>query len=350
MSMQLAELAVMPEGVSSGVYIVWVFRSVLGLAMLLCVAPSLYAAMCYYFRGFLRRPTNPPDVKEKGEEEFVTQQLRRKLADGDHYNAFKLWQRAKSVEGLSSVPLVDVIHMLRSLGKSHEEVVGELRSAFECNPSLGDGVVEMLDDLRRRGMLGLLGKIISLLNEMDINCSGTPTKSNSKACDGCSSDDDISTQAARSECSTASEPSDDEEEVVSAPSSSEHPDPCSCQIPIAALLALRPRRGKPPAGYLHAVFDEKKENLVMAQSPPRNDRWECFRADGRDSLRDDCRSRVDRAAPWRKTTSEMTVVAAMTPLVSAGPQAAEVSVRANKPGSLSSSLTGSTALRPTRKL
>jgi hypothetical protein len=278
------------------------------------------------------------------------QKLRRKLAEGDHFDAFKLWQRAKSVEGLSPVPLVDIIHMLRSLGKSHEEVVGELRSAFECNPSLGDGVLEMLDDLRRRGMLGLLGKIIALLNELDMNCSGSPPKSKSKACDGCSSDDEVSTQAARSECSTPSEPSDDEEEEVLMPSSSEHPGPCNGQIPIAALLALRPRRGNPPAGYLHAVFDEKKQSLVMAQSLPRNDRWECFRADGRDSLRDNCRSGADRAAPWRKTTSEMVSVAAMTPSVNPAPHSAEVSVRANKPGSLSSSLSGSIALRPTRKL
>jgi hypothetical protein len=174
---------------------------------------------------------------------------------------------------------------------------------------------------------------------MEINCSGSPPKSKAKACDGCSSDDEVSTQAARSECSTQSEPSDDEEEVPT-PSRSEYLDSNFGQIPIATLLALRPRRGNPPAGYLHAVLDEKKQNLISAQSPPKTDRWECFRADGRDS-RDDSRSGVDRAAPWRRTTPD---------LASVGPPSAEASVRANKPGSLSSSLSGSTALRPTRKL
>jgi hypothetical protein len=348
MSLPSAELSAMLENVSSGLYIVWVFRIALGITMLWCVLPSLHSCfhtvVCDYFRSYFLHVNKPAGAKkQKNEEEFVSQQFRLSVSEGDHYNAFKLWQRAKSLDGLSAISLVDVVHMLRSLGKNHEEVVGELRSAFDCNPSLGDGAAEMLDDLRRRGMLGLLGKIISLLKDMGIECSGSPKKTSS--CDGCSSDDDVSTQVARSECSTPSETSDDEDEISSPPHSLQH-ESSSGQIPIATLLALRPLKGAPPVGYLHAAVSGGKQGSLTAQRPSV-DRWESLRADGHDLLRGSCRS--DRSAPWRKAASD-TTAAMTTPVLGTGSLYTEDCVRANKPGSLSSSLVGSTALRPTRKL
>lgn len=341
MSLPIVAFTTLAADFSWGICLAWLFRLVLGTAMLVCIGPNLYTVACGYFRS------SPPDIraqapaKKNTEEKLVAQQLRSCLAEGDHHGAFKLWQRAKSLEGVIAVRLVDVVHMLRALGKSHGEVVGELRSALECNPSFGDSAAEMLDDLRRRGMLGLLGKIISLLNEMNIKFCNSPSKLS--ACDGCSSDDDVSTQVARSECSTPSETSDDEEETL-LPSASQQLMPSIGQITISTLLALRPPRGNPPVGHLHAARDDRHS----ANRSQVSGRWDRLRADS-----DDCFTSVqpvsDRSAPWRRIAPDASVVGTMSSLED-GDCGLVHPVRANKPGSLSSSLVGSTALRPTRKL
>jgi len=350
MSLHIVEPSAMPESVSSGICIVWVFRVALGSAMLWCVVPNLYNAFCAQVRSFLPPPSKQSASKRsvasrQCEDKFVAQQLRSSLAEGDHHMAYKLWQRAKSLEGSISVSLSDIVHLLRALGQSHTEVVGELRAAFDCNASLGDSAAELLDDLRRRGMIGLLGKIISLLNEKGINCSSIPQKSASGS-DDSYSDDDASTHVSKSECSTQSETSDDEEDMSSPAPSLQ---PTDCQIPLATFLGLRPRKGNPPAGYLHSVCDEERKELLKSKSlqPQTSDRWECLRTDGHASSRDECRPKADRLSPWRKIAPETTV---LSKLSAGGPECAEPFVAASKPGSLSCSLVGGISLRPTRKL
>jgi len=341
MSLPIVAFTTLAADFSWGMCLAWLFRVVLGTAMLVCIGPNLYSVACSYFRTF------SPDVyvqapsKKRTEEKLVAQQLRSSLAEGDHHGAFKLWQRAKSLEGVIAVCLVDVVHMLRALGKSHGEVVDELRSALDCNPSFGDSAAEMLDDLRRRGMIGLLGKIISLLNEMDITCCNSPSKLS--ACDGCSSDDDVSTQVARSECSSPSETSDDEAEIL-LPAASQQLTPSSGQITISTLLALRPPRGNPPVGHLHAARDDRHS----ANRSQVNGRWDRLRADS-DNSPASFQPVSDRSAPWRRIAPDASVVATMSSLADSDCGLVQP-VRANKPGSLSSSLAGSIALRPTRKL
>jgi len=340
----------MPESVSSGICIVWVFRVALGSAMLLCVVPNFYNAFCARVRSCLPPPSKQSASKHsvarrQCEDDLVAQQLRSSLAEGDHHMAYKLWQRAKSLEGSTSVRLADIVHLLRALGKSHTEVVSELRAAFDCNASFGDSAAELLDDLRRRGMIGLLGKVISLLNDKGINCSGITQKSALGSNDSYS-DDDASTQISKSECSTPSETSDDEEDMSSPTPSLQ---PTDCQIPLATFLGHRPRKGNPPAGYLHAVCDEEREVLLKSKclQPQTSDRWECLRTDGHASSRDGCRPRAERLSPWRKLAPETTVLSTLS---AAGPECAEPCVAASKPGSLSCSLVGGISLRPTRKL
>jgi hypothetical protein len=340
MSLPIVAFTTLSADLSWGICLAWLFRLVLGTAMLVCIGPNLYSIACSYFKPLSPEIRSQAPTKNT-EEKLVAQQLRVCLAEGDHHGAFKLWQRAKSLEGVIAVRLVDVVHMLRALGKSHGEVVDELRSALDCNPSFGDSAAEMLDDLRRRGMLGLLGKIISLLNDMDIKCCKSPSKLS--VSDGCSSDDDVSTQVARSECSAPSETSDDEEDTM-LPASSQQLTPSHGQITISALLALRPPRGNPPVGHLHAARDDRHS----ANRSQVNGRWERLRADSDDSPAS-VQPVSDRSAPWRRTAQDAALVATTSCFVD-GDYGLVQPVRANKPGSLSSSLVGSTALRPTRRL
>lgn len=337
----------MPGHLASGICLVWLFRIVLGIAMCCCMAPNFHSAIRGFLRTFSQGACVLASGKEQCEEEHVAQQLRLTLAERDHHSAFKLWQRVKSLEGRSSVQLVDVVHMLRALGKTHSEVVSELRSAFDCNPSLGDSAVEMLDDLRRRGMLGLLGKIIHMLNDMGINHSKGSAKPD--VCDTCSSDDDVSTQVASSECPTPLDSSDDEEEISLPSHSWQLPAPDG-QISIAALLALRPLPGKAPAGYLHAVRDENQGSMTLSsESSQATGRWESLRPND-PNFSPKRPSKFDRSAPWRKCAPEVSVVSMAAPGSDGDCRHISEPVRANKPGSLSSSLIGSTALRPSRKL
>lgn len=103
MSLPIVAFTTLAADFSWGMCLAWLFRVVLGTAMLVCIGPNLYSVACSYFRTF------SPDVyvqapsKKRTEEKLVAQQLRSSLAEGDHHGAFKLWQRAKSLEGVIAV-------------------------------------------------------------------------------------------------------------------------------------------------------------------------------------------------------------------------------------------------------
>merc|ERR1719161_608040 len=99
------------------------------------------------------------------EEERVARDLQARLAADDHQAAFKLWQRIKSFDTAPEVSLAGVVRAMRGLGKSHGEVVGELRSALECNRSLGEGVGDLLEELCRDGSVDLLSKLVAMLKD-----------------------------------------------------------------------------------------------------------------------------------------------------------------------------------------
>jgi len=94
-------------------------------------------------------------ILEEGpsEEELVSQNLQKRLAEGDHHAVYKLWQRFKSFDLPSSVPLSAVVDSMQKLGKSTSTILGEFRSAMECNEALftTDTVQALLESLRKDG-------------------------------------------------------------------------------------------------------------------------------------------------------------------------------------------------------
>merc|ERR1719161_2229798 len=99
------------------------------------------------------------------DEERVARDLQARIAADDHQAAFKLWQRIKSFDTAPEVSLAGVVRAMRGLGKSNGEVVGELRSALECNLGLGEGVGDLLEELCRDGPVDLLNKLVAMLKD-----------------------------------------------------------------------------------------------------------------------------------------------------------------------------------------
>jgi len=118
----------------------------------------LAVAICGYvvFHGLpLSSGTGKKVVKtivEEGpsEEEQVSQDLQRSLSEGDHHAVYKLWQRSKSLDTPSCIPLAGIMDSMQKLGKSTDAILGEFRSAMECNESLftSDTIQGLLESLR----------------------------------------------------------------------------------------------------------------------------------------------------------------------------------------------------------
>merc|ERR1719284_2099978 len=70
------------------------------------------------------------DDEKPTEEELIAQDLQKKLAEGDHRAVYKLWQRAKSFDMPSGVPLSSIVDSMQKLGKTSEG--NPLRVPF-CN-------------------------------------------------------------------------------------------------------------------------------------------------------------------------------------------------------------------------
>jgi len=95
----------------------------------------------------------PKTIDESGpsEEEKVAQDLQSRLADGDHLAVYKLWQRIKSFDMPSSVPLPGIVDSMQKMGKSTDAIVNEFRTAIECNEALfsSDAVQTLLEALNK---------------------------------------------------------------------------------------------------------------------------------------------------------------------------------------------------------
>merc|ERR1719301_476898 len=103
----------------------------------------------------VNRKNAPKTIEESGpsEEEQVEQNLQSRLAEGDHLAVYKLWQRAKSFDMPSSVPLSGIVDSMQKLGKSTDAILNEFRTAIECNEALfsTDAVQTLFESLKKDG-------------------------------------------------------------------------------------------------------------------------------------------------------------------------------------------------------
>merc|ERR1719375_727268 len=82
------------------------------------------------------------------ESDLVGRELQRKLAAGDNKAVYKLWQRLKSLDTTPHGCLSGVVRAMQQLGKPAPEIVAELRSALECNATISEGLVDLLEALQ----------------------------------------------------------------------------------------------------------------------------------------------------------------------------------------------------------
>merc|ERR550514_864873 len=104
------------------------------------------------------------DSKERTEEERIEKELQTRLSEGDHLAVFKLWQRVKTFDRAPSVSLIHIVESMRKLGKPEPEIVGEIRTAMECNEAFAEREVlgALLDALAKENSLELLGPIAEM--------------------------------------------------------------------------------------------------------------------------------------------------------------------------------------------
>jgi hypothetical protein len=112
------------------------------------------------------------------EEEKVAQDLQSRLAEGDHLAVYKLWQRAKSFDMPSSVPLAEIAHSMQKLGKSTDAIINEFRTAIECNEALftSDAVQSLVESLKKDAQNE---ELVSGLTKM-LEASGVQSTTNGK--------------------------------------------------------------------------------------------------------------------------------------------------------------------------
>merc|ERR1719335_548378 len=119
------------------------------------------------------------DVSGPSEEEKVAQDLESRLAEGDHLAVYKLWQRAKSFDMSSSVPLSGIVDSMQKLGKSTDAIVNEFRTAMECNEALFStcAVQTLLESLKKDAeqeeLLSRLTKIFEASGIQNTNAKRT---------------------------------------------------------------------------------------------------------------------------------------------------------------------------------
>jgi len=92
-------------------------------------------------------------------------ELMNKIAQKDYRVVVRLWQRVKSQDTAPNVPLIGVVNAMRMLGWPTTSIVEDLKSALDCNPTLADGISEMLSLPGKEGLddAKLIGEVIALL-------------------------------------------------------------------------------------------------------------------------------------------------------------------------------------------
>merc|ERR1719324_1950555 len=89
------------------------------------------------------------DNRPLKESDLVGRELQRKLSAGDHRAVYKLWQRLKSLDTAPHGCLSGVVRAMQQLGKPAPEILTEMRSALECNATIAEGLVDLLEALQR---------------------------------------------------------------------------------------------------------------------------------------------------------------------------------------------------------
>merc|ERR1719498_232474 len=104
------------------------------------------------------------DSKEKSAEEKLEKELLSNFEEGNHQQVFKLWQRVKTFDKVPVVSLAHIMESMKQLGKPSAEIVGEIRTALECNESFANGEVlgGLLAPLAKDGSLELLAPIVEI--------------------------------------------------------------------------------------------------------------------------------------------------------------------------------------------
>jgi len=133
----------------------------------------------------VNRKRAPKTIEESGpsEEEKVAQDLQSRLAEGDHHAVYKLWQRAKSFDMPSSVPLAGILDSMQKLGKSTDAILNEFRTAMECNEALfgADAVQTLLESVKKDGQNEDLSSGLDKILEAS-GVQSTPVKRSQKSC------------------------------------------------------------------------------------------------------------------------------------------------------------------------
>merc|ERR550514_994898 len=103
-------------------------------------------------------------AKKISEDERIEKELQTRLSEGDHLAVFKLWQRVKTFDRAPSVSLIHIVESMKQLGKPEPEIVGEIRTAMECNEVFAEREVlgALLDALAKESSLELLGPIAEM--------------------------------------------------------------------------------------------------------------------------------------------------------------------------------------------
>jgi len=127
----------------------------------------------------------PKTIEEAGpsEEEKVAQDLQVQLSKGDHLAVYRLWQRAKSFDMPSSIPLAGIVNSMQKLGKSTDAILSEFRTALECNEGLfsSDAVQTLLESLNKDAQQAdLLSGLFKLFDASAVQ--STTQKRSQKSC------------------------------------------------------------------------------------------------------------------------------------------------------------------------
>jgi len=134
------------------------------------IAMFIIASVCYVVftkKGAGMPPTGVKKMAaEKSSDASSTEkELMNKIAQNDYRVVVRLWQRVKSQDTAPNVPLIGVVNAMRMLGWPTSSIVEDLKSALDCNPTLADGISEMLSIPGKEGLddAKLISEVILLL-------------------------------------------------------------------------------------------------------------------------------------------------------------------------------------------
>lgn len=118
----------------------------------------------------------PDEDRPAKEADLVGRELQRKLSSGDNRAVYKLWQRLKSLDTAPHGCLSGVVKAMQQLGKPAPEILAELRSALECNATIAEGLVDLLESLQNeKGSAAddvLTTGVMELLEGQKQSCDG----------------------------------------------------------------------------------------------------------------------------------------------------------------------------------